>query len=173
MLDDAVMMQKSQIDELTYRPSTVDLQALCQNVIETLKANAEGHLIQLQVTGNELTLTADAQLMTRAVTNLLLNAIQYSQSGSAIDVQLTNTDGEIRVAIRDQGRGIPYEEQPHLFDLFFRGSNTGEVAGAGLGLPVVKSIVELHKGRVDYESVPGKGSTFAIVLPIDQAVVGI
>lgn len=170
MLEDAVVMQQSQVKELPYAPSTVDAQAICQQVIDALKPNAEDRVIQLHTVGSSFTLIADGKLLARAITNLLLNAIQYSQPGSPVEIELSNNNGEISIRVRDQGSGIPYNEQPYLFDMFFRGTNIGDVAGAGLGLPVVKSIVELHKGRVICESVPGSGSTFMIALPAHHAV---
>lgn len=168
MLEDAVTLQKTQLSDLPYEPAMIDLRVLCQQVLESMKPAAGNRQLNLTTKGNDYWLAVDPALMVRAMTNLLQNAIGYSYDGSAIEIELSRTADTATIRVRDQGTGIPYDEQGHLFDLFFRGSNSSEIAGAGLGLPVVKSIVELHAGSVGYASTPGSGTTFTITLPVRQ-----
>ncbi len=106
-----------------------------------------------------------------ALRRLLDNAIKFTPAGSGeIWLSAREASGELRIAVRDNGVGIPPEEQGHIFDRFYqvdRGHH--EQQGVGLGLPIAKSLVELHGGRIEVQSAPGRGSTFTIVLPIAEA----
>ena len=107
----------------------------------------------------------DATLLTRALVNLLDNAIKYSPPDSQISVRAWSQNETIKVQIQDAGYGIPAEALPHLFDRFYREpSREQEIAGTGLGLNIVKRIVESHHGQIHVASTPGQGSTFTITL---------
>lgn len=110
-------------------------------------------------------INGDATQLRRVFTNLLDNAIKFSQRGGSI-VVLTGTSGnDIFVQVRDQGTGIPADELPYVFDAFHRGRIGIKTGGFGLGLAAVKAIVETHGGRVLVESETEKGSTFTVILP--------
>jgi signal transduction histidine kinase len=102
------------------------------------------------------------------LTNLLSNAIKFSPNGGTITVSAQNTEESVIVRVTDDGIGIPAEALPQLFAKFFRVDNTAtrKISGTGLGLALVKQIVEAHGGQVRVESAPGKGSTFSFSLPI-------
>jgi two-component system, OmpR family, phosphate regulon sensor histidine kinase PhoR len=103
------------------------------------------------------------------VDNLLVNAIKYTPSGGALTINLFHEDGQIILEVIDSGLGIPVTDQPHVFEKFYRASNTPKNApGTGLGLAIVKSIVENHDGRIWLDSTVGKGSKFVVVLPAYQ-----
>lgn len=111
----------------------------------------------------------DANAIDRAVANLLDNAVKYSNGDRWIGVELSRNGDQVTIAVSDQGIGIPRDEQERIFERFHRVS-TGlvhDVKGSGLGLPLVRHIVEAHGGKVTVESEPGKGSTFTIHLPIE------
>ena len=98
--------------------------------------------------------------------NLLSNAIKYTPDSKKIDLKLHQEGSQIIFKISDQGPGIPAEDQPHIFEKFYRASNVvSDAAGSGLGLAIVKTIVESHNGRIWVESKKDKGSTFFVVLP--------
>ncbi len=110
----------------------------------------------------------DPNAIDRAVANLLDNAVKYSDGDRAIQVTLDRSDGEAIISVTDHGIGIPREEQDRIFERFHRVS-TGlvhDVKGSGLGLSLVRHIVEAHDGRVTVESEVGRGSTFTIHLPL-------
>jgi signal transduction histidine kinase/CHASE2 domain-containing sensor protein len=112
-------------------------------------------------------LAADAQLLAQALNNLLSNAIKYSPVNSEVSIE-TNSDGEsLLINVRDQGPGIPQEECSQIFEKFYRleRDTVSGVVGTGLGLPLVKEIVEKHGGQVQVKSSPGLGATFTIHLP--------
>jgi len=108
----------------------------------------------------------------QVLNNLVMNAIQYTPEGGQIVVSTgkQETNGRVwsTVAVADTGIGIPEEELPRIFDRFFRGEEPGlmQVPGAGLGLAIAKSVVELHGGRVTVESQVGEGTTFTVWLPL-------
>lgn len=109
----------------------------------------------------------DLQLLEQAVVNLVDNAIKYSDEGSIIKVEATQTDHESIISVRDHGCGIEKKHLPRLFERFYRvdKARSRQMGGTGLGLAIVKHIAQAHGGHVDVESTPGKGSTFAIHLP--------
>jgi len=113
-------------------------------------------------------LFADRQLLTQAVNNLLGNAIKYSPDGSEVEVGSASDQTHARIYVRDRGYGIPEEFRARVFEKFYRLERDikAEVVGTGLGLPLVKEIVERHGGRVTLESEPDHGSTFTIHLPL-------
>jgi two-component system, OmpR family, phosphate regulon sensor histidine kinase PhoR len=107
--------------------------------------------------------------------NLVGNAIKYSPEGGQIWIEVEQQKGQLILRIEDTGPGIPPADQPHIFEKFYRASNVPKgVGGSGLGLSIVKSIVDSHHGRIWVESVLGQGTTFTVVLPIreDQEVAG-
>jgi two-component system phosphate regulon sensor histidine kinase PhoR len=107
----------------------------------------------------------------QVVDNLLGNAVRYTQEGGRIEIRLASQRDQIIIQVEDTGLGIPLQDQPHIFDKFFRASNVPiETTGSGLGLAIVKSIVENHKGRVWVTSTPGSGSCFTVVLPVTKGV---
>jgi signal transduction histidine kinase/CHASE2 domain-containing sensor protein len=130
-------------------------------------AAEKGIRLSAKLTESSPTLYADRQLLTQAVNNLVGNAIKYSPADSEVEVGSTIDDGHGCVYVRDRGHGIPREFHARVFEKFYRLERDvkSEVVGTGLGLPLVKEIVERHGGRVTLESEPGAGSTFTIHLP--------
>jgi NtrC-family two-component system sensor histidine kinase KinB len=110
---------------------------------------------------------ADPARLERVVTNLLSNALKYSEPGEPVTVRLIQADGEIVTAISDHGRGIAPEELPHLLEKYYRAQAGREASGSlGLGLYITKGLVEAHGGRIWVESEVGRGSTFSFSLPV-------
>src|ERR671920_2412418 len=109
----------------------------------------------------------DLEQLERVTVNLLGNAVKFSAGGS-VAVAVDREDGEAVLTIADQGMGIPAAEAAHLFERFFRSSNAqrAEVQGSGLGLVIVKEIVDHHDGRIEVESEEGAGTTVRVRLPL-------
>jgi two-component system phosphate regulon sensor histidine kinase PhoR len=158
----------------TYAFAPVDV----RQVVETTLQSFEPHLLHsgftcsLTVPDAPLpSVRADADALGQAIHNLLDNAVKYSGEARAIEVRLALDGGEVVVAVADRGVGIAREEQARIFERFHR-VGTGlvhEVKGSGLGLSLVQHIMQVHGGRVTVESEPGKGSTFALHLPVGSA----
>lgn len=117
--------------------------------------------------GGDLTVEADEQKLREVMSNLVSNAVKYSPHGGRIDVEVERNGTEVLFRVRDEGPGLSEEEQKNLFAPFQRLSPepTGGEASSGLGLYIVKQLVDLHDGRVGVESAPGEGSTFMVALP--------
>ncbi|MGI9494160.1 MAG: sensor histidine kinase [Geminicoccaceae bacterium] len=117
--------------------------------------------------------TLDINLIRQVISNLISNAIKYSPGTNNVWVQgKTNDDGGIEISIRDEGVGIPEDELDKLFQRFFRASTSTGIAGTGIGLHMVKTLVDMHGGQINVASAPGEGTTFTVCLPcrtIDHA----
>jgi signal transduction histidine kinase len=107
----------------------------------------------------------DRSALRRAVQNLLDNAVKFGDGDGWVGVRAENKGHEIEIVVEDKGPGIPRSELAHIFEPFYRGRGAAQVHGSGLGLSLVKQIVEDHGGRVSVENVPGGGSRFTIHLP--------
>jgi len=105
------------------------------------------------------------------LSNLIKNAIQFTEPGGHVTVKITEDPGHIKVAVIDDGIGIPGRDLPRVFEKFFQVEThlTRRYGGMGLGLSVAKAMVELHGGRIWVESQEGKGSTFVFLLPTGEA----
>ena len=108
---------------------------------------------------------ADADALDRILKNLVANAMKYSPPGSAVHVGARATDHAVEFSVRDAGRGIPAEALPRVFEPYYRAPGVGSARGAGLGLAVVKSLIDAHGGSVHLESAPGEGTRVTFVLP--------
>ncbi len=107
----------------------------------------------------------------QVLANLVGNAVKFTPAGGSVTITLVATLTGARISVADTGPGIPAEDLPHLFERFWRGTGTKERgSGSGLGLSIVRSIVEMHGGRVEVRSTPGAGSTFTVDLPVRIAV---
>ena len=127
----------------------------------------EGYAVEAHIEEPLPSVRADGAAITQAIANLVENAIQYSPDKKQVNASVSAGDGWVYVAVADSGVGIPANEIDKVFDRFYRGSDplTRFVKGSGLGLTLVKEIVEAHHGAVSVESEPGRGSTFLIKLP--------
>ncbi len=111
---------------------------------------------------------ADPSAITMALFNLLDNSVKYSGGRKQIDVRVAKTGGTVDLSVADKGIGVPFSEQPKIFEKFFRGSEPAirRIRGSGIGLAITKHVAEMHGGEVLVESEPGKGSTFTLRIPI-------
>ena len=114
-----------------------------------------------------LVVPLDPGRIEQVLSNLLGNAIKYSPQGGPVEVAVWQDRemGEAILSVRDQGIGIPAHQQARLFGRFARADNARQIAGTGLGLYICRALVELHGGRIWFESVEGRGSTFFMALP--------
>lgn len=109
----------------------------------------------------------NADALGELVSNLLSNAIQYTPAGGTVHATLRLRNDHVELSVADTGIGIPAAALPHVFDEFYRASNAKEVfrSGTGMGLPIVKRVVETHDGTLTVQTVPGQGTTFIVTLP--------
>lgn len=112
-------------------------------------------------------IVADSDMLQLVVRNIVSNAIKFTPANGRIDVSTRRINNECRISIADNGRGIPFEQQMDMFTLKARSTfGTANEKGVGLGLILCKEFTEQQGGRIDFESIPGKGSTFFIFMPM-------
>ncbi len=166
LLDDILTLNKAETGRLKFSPADINLRKLCNRIAEELKFQLKENLIlEVEYMLDESSYYLDEKLITFIIANLLSNAIKYSESGKVI-FRINRVDNSIQFVITDSGIGIPYHEQPLLFEPFTRGSNVGTIHGTGLGLSIVKRSVEIHNGTISFDSIEGKGSSFKVKIPI-------
>ena len=154
-----------------FRP--MDAATFAHDVTEEFlsETNGLGFNVQCHSDTGRYPISADDEALSRALWNLLDNAVKYSGASRYVQVSVSRANGSVSIAVRDYGIGIPASEQKSVFQKFVRGaaSKSGGIRGTGLGLAMVRHIVEAHGGTVNLESVDGKGSTFTIVLPASRS----
>lgn len=155
--------------ELKLQLRSRDVNQLIRDVIRRTEFLARRQNIEV-ITDLEplFSIKVDEDLLRTVILNLVENAIKYSNPGTRIMVTTEEQDSEVVIQVSDQGRGIPPEDVPHVFDRFYRARNSrGSTPGNGLGLYLARYFVELHNGSLEVESVLDKGSTFTVRLPMD------
>ena len=155
------------IDSREYKPifHSIDIASAVSRNIESMKINAEKKQLGIFFECPDLMapVSADLMMINRIITNLLDNAIKYTDPGGDISVKVSDTDDSVVIQIMDTGTGIPAQHLSKIFDPFYRVH--GDSEGSGLGLSIVKTMVEAHGGNIWVESIPGKGSSFIFTLP--------
>lgn len=149
----------------------IDLVDVARSVVDRATQRAQRHALELEPSVTTLIGPWDPARIERVLTNLVDNAIKYSPRGGTIRVALDReADGAQAwavVAIRDEGLGIPAADLPRLFTRFYRASNTGGIAGTGIGLEAAQRMVEQHGGSIGVESIEGRGTTVTVRLPLE------
>ncbi|TMA31690.1 MAG: cell wall metabolism sensor histidine kinase WalK, partial [Deltaproteobacteria bacterium] len=153
----SIPLERRNLDLREVIPRTVKLFAL--------QAREKGIALESAVTGGALTIAGDPTKLTWALSNLLANALRYTPAGGSVRVEVMAADGTVVVSVSDTGRGIPPDQQERIFDRFVQSGDGGNVGAAGLGLSIVRDIVQAHGGRIHLESTPGAGSRFTLELP--------
>jgi signal transduction histidine kinase/response regulator of citrate/malate metabolism len=171
LVDDLLEVSRITRGKIELKPEVVALADIVHAALETSRplADAASHTIHVDIPEEPLIVYADPVRLTQVVTNLLNNAIKYSERGSNIYVTVRKDDGSARVFVRDDGIGISAEMLPHVFEMFTQVDRSLRRAqgGLGIGLTLVKSLVEMHGGKVDARSAGvGKGSEFTVTLPL-------
>jgi signal transduction histidine kinase len=151
----------------------VDVDKLIQNAVADLRPLADEKNIRLEYVspGNVPAVFGDRNLIEQVLINLLSNAIKYSPKGAWARVALAQQNGSCAIAVSDNGLGIPKESIPRLFEKFYRVrcDDRKDIIGTGLGLSLVKQIIEVHQGTIRVESEHGKGSTFTFTIPVAKS----
>jgi signal transduction histidine kinase len=178
-LDELSDLARLQIGQpLTLHRRTVELVAVATQVIQEYRQAAPEIHVDLQTSLPSLVGNWDQARLERVLSNVVGNAVKYSRPGGTVAVIITrtfephpsvdtHTDSWAAVEVRDQGVGIPADEQPHIFEFYHRGANVAwTVAGSGVGLAMTRYIVQQHGGTIDVASQEGHGTTVTIRLPL-------
>jgi two-component system sensor histidine kinase VicK len=155
-------------DKIHLNKKSFDLAKVFKLTEEETLATIASHQVIFHPIGY-VPVNADQEKLEQVLANYINNAVKYSPQRSIINVCCTTNDGVVKVSVSDQGMGIPIQDQPHIFDRFYRvlGAHMENITGFGIGLYLCKEIIDRHGGSVGMESVPNKGSTFWFELPLD------
>jgi two-component system, OmpR family, sensor kinase len=148
-----------------FHPAEMDMAALLQEVCQLHREMVPGAHIAERVAAAPMPMVGDAKLLFQVFSNVLSNAIKYSPDGGIIVVDAASAGDEVVVAVADHGIGIPVSDLERLFERYHRGGNVSGIVGTGVGLYLVKMVVDMHGGAVTVESKEGEGARFTIRLP--------
>ena len=164
-----LLLAQAESGKLILTKETVELDALLTEVFQEMRVLA-GSKIQIKINEiDQLQVVGDQDRLKQVLLNLVGNAIQYTPQGGEIFLSLAKVGDQARIIVRDTGPGIPAEDLPFIFERFYRAEKSrtrGKTTGFGLGLSIAHWIVEHHNGHISVESKEGKGTTFAILLPL-------
>lgn len=165
MLNEFLSIERIELGQVNVNLAEFDIVHHCIEQIEELRGLAKpGQSIDYDHSGDERTITSDRAMLGHVITNLVTNAVKYSPEQAPIELSTRIGNGMLTITVEDRGMGIPKEDQQHLFERFFRGSNVMTVQGTGLGLHIVKRYLDLLGGTISFVSEPGR-TVFTVQLP--------
>ncbi len=167
LVTDMQRLSQTESGSLKLNKEPVELKAFAEEIVPHFEGQLLEHQLACRVSGDASTVLVDRGRLQQVVSNLLSNAIKYTDDGKQIEIVVENrADGAV-LTVADEGIGIPKEEQKKVFERFYRidKSHSRKTGGAGIGLAIVKVIVQAHGGKVELESEKGKGSRFHVYLP--------
>jgi PAS domain S-box-containing protein len=167
VLDDILIVGRSEEGRLACKPVQVELVAFSRKLADEVAASdLLRHPITWRCPVESCDAKVDPQLLRQVLFNLLSNACKFSAENSPVTLSLEPGEDSLTFSVTDTGIGIPADDQPNLFKLFFRAANTGRVPGSGLGLTVVRRCLDALGGTIAFESATDRGSRFIVTLPI-------
>jgi PAS domain S-box-containing protein len=166
MIGELLDLTRIESGQLAVSLAALPLMPLVSDCAELVRPQADAAAVTLHVGGSAATVLADATRLRQVLLNLLSNAIKYNRAGGRVDITTRDDGTDVVMSVQDSGMGIAAEDMPSLFQPFQRGAQArGAIEGAGIGLAVTKSLVELMGGRIEVASTPGLGTTFSVRLP--------
>lgn len=171
LISDLLDVARIETGRFAYKFERISLEDIITKVFMLMKPRAEERKIEFEVSaevGQEFFVTGDRISLETALENLVANAINYTSPGGRVDIIYKKADSFLEVQVKDTGVGIPAHQLSRLYTKFFRGNNVikMQTSGSGLGLFIVKSVMNVHGGEVGVESEEGKGTTFWFRIPI-------
>jgi PAS domain S-box-containing protein len=173
LVRDLLLLVRMEAGSFTLEPASADLPAIVAEAVEAATPRAVEQGVELVANTQAIPpCGADPHRLAQVLDNLLSNAIKFTPGGGRVEARLTSRDGEALIEVQDSGMGIPPDEQGRLFDRMYRASAAADrhIPGVGLGLTIVKGIVEAHGGKVGLTSEVGAGTTFFVELPLRPPV---
>ncbi len=168
MINEMLDLDRMESGRMAIHPEAIDFNSVIGDVADRVRPNAPNHTLTLDLQPDLPQIQADRDRMTQVASNLLNNAVKYSPTGGRITLTTRADGSELRFDVRDEGLGIPPDALETIFERYSRVDSqaTRDIQGTGLGLPIVRQIVQLHGGRVWAESELGRGSVFHVALPL-------
>jgi signal transduction histidine kinase len=149
--------------------SEFDLRALLHEVCKLHREISANAIIIEDLGYNPLKICGDKDLLFQAFSNLVANSVKYSPGGGTIAVSAHIEENQVKICVKDEGIGIPEADIAHLFERYYRGSNVSSIVGTGIGLFLVKVVIDLHLGTINVTSQKGTGSVFEVRLPLKES----
>lgn len=166
LLNDILFIGKSDSNKVDVNPVRINTLHFFQTLLEEFRAGSgRNHQVLYRSENLSPEIYTDSKLFRQVLTNLLSNACKYSPPGTSVVMEIICENNMMGVSITDRGIGIPDEDQPLIFDLFHRAKNTGDFEGTGVGLSIVKRIVDQLQGSISFESRINIGTTFKVLIP--------
>ncbi len=165
LMNDILILGKAEAGKTPFEPEDVNINELCLQVLELHESQEVERKVALSITGSEKNFWIDPELMNPVISNLISNALKYSKNKPAPRLDVYVEEDNLSIKVQDFGIGIPSDELNQLYKSFFRARNVTNIQGTGLGLVIVKQLVDLHKGKIFVESVLGEGTIFTIEIP--------
>ena len=168
LINDVLDVEKLESGAIQIRPEPCKSGELIRNAWEVMRSMAHKHDVTLRIIGSSATIFADPDRMVQCLTNLISNAIKFSEPNGVVTIRTAPLAHHLRFEVSDQGRGIPLNKQESIFERFHQvdASDSQKKGGTGLGLAICRSIVQQHGGKIWVESELGKGSTFFFTIPL-------
>jgi len=167
ILNDFLYVEQAEGGNVKANCTSFDLVKLSEEIAEEMQLLAKPNQnIVFRHFGHQKMVYLDHHLLKNCIINLMTNAVKYSGENTVIEFHTEINESQYLVCVRDNGIGIPEEEQKHLFEAFFRAHNTGSIPGTGLGLNIVARYVALMNGTIDFESALKGGTVFTLTFPI-------
>jgi signal transduction histidine kinase len=174
-IDNALAIGQLEAGKLTHNPIPLDLDVFCGELVDELRARTQSisniiYQIQPDPIKERFMPALDRNILQQILSNLLSNAIKYSPQGGEVILSVTCSPSHVKFEVQDRGIGIPTEYLEKLFQRFERANNVGKIKGTGLGLNIVKNLVDLHRGEISVESEIDIGTKFIVTLPCGKGV---
>jgi len=164
ILNDLLSLGKLEEGKIDIQLENIHAHSFLSEISEEMTSLKDGQKLKINCP-DDLNILTDARILRNILFNLISNASKYSDQHKSIFIDCSLKDERVHFAVRDEGIGIPHEDQKFLFDRFFRASNAVNIQGTGLGLNIVKRYVDLLKGTITFSSEYEKGSTFTVSIP--------
>lgn len=164
IVDNILTISQLESGFVQFEKQKYSVKNLIEETVQGVKSIINSRSILLELPEQELFFDFDYQLMKAALSNLLINAMEYSPQDKPIRIRMEVGETEFKLSVIDEGFGISKEMIPYIFEKFYRQPET-KTPGIGLGLTIVKDVVEIHKGRIEVQSIEGKGTEFSLILP--------
>jgi two-component system sensor histidine kinase BaeS len=167
MVGDMEKLARFEAENITLNKSKFDVSELIQHILNNFETDFKNKDINLIFNGEEEIIEADKDKINQVVTNLVSNALKYTNQGGTVVIIMNESEHSSEISVKDNGNGIPEEDLPYIFERFYRADKSRNrlTGGTGLGLTIAKSIVEAHSGKITVSSELNKGTEFIVSLP--------
>jgi heavy metal sensor kinase len=166
LVNGLLLLARADAGEVDLLREPLDLACLASEVAEMYEPVAAEHGVRLRWEfRGPIPVLGDASRLRQLLTNLVDNAVKFSEPGGSVTLRIEVADDQVRIVVADTGVGIASEHLPHIFERFYQADPARSSAGSGLGLSICRWIAEAHGGQLEVKSAPGSGSTFTVVLP--------